>query len=86
MTPVPRAGRSNGPLISWMDPITNTEVFRWDANTNMPNGPHYHIYGTGHYYPGMVVPEPYASIYFPGREWIKWLLHGKIDALLTVMS
>ncbi len=44
----------------------------------MPNGPHYHIYGTGHYYPGMVVPEPYASIYFPGREWIKWLLHGKI--------
>ena len=68
LTPVPRAGTSNGPLISWMDPITNTEVFRWDANTNMPNGPHYHIYGTGHYYPGMVVPEPYASIYFPGRE------------------
>ena len=52
----------------------------------MPNGPRYHIYGTAHYYPRMVVPEPYASIYFPGREWIKWLLHGKIDALLTVMS
>lgn len=59
-------GTKNGPLISWIDPITNQEVFRWDANINRPNGPHYHIYGSGHYIPGIsFVPEPYASIYFP---------------------
>ena len=61
-------GTKNGPLISWVDPITNQEVFRWDANINRPNGPHYHIYGSGHYIPGIsYIPEPYASIYFPGR-------------------
>lgn len=58
----------NGPLISWMDPLTNTEIFRWDKNTNRPNGPHYHIiHSPEHYYPGMIVPEPYAIIYFPFR-------------------
>ena len=62
---VPRAGTKNGAFISWMDPLTNTEVFRWDENPNYSNGPHYHINGTGHYYPGMIVPEPYATIYFP---------------------
>ena len=62
---VHRPGTKNGVLISWMDPITNTEIFRWDENPNLPNGPHYHIYGKGHYYPGMSVPEPYATIYFP---------------------
>ena len=63
---IPRAGTKNGALISWMDPITNVEVFRWDENPNYFNGPHYHIYGTGHYTPGVdIVPEPYASIYFP---------------------
>ena len=46
---------------------TNTEVFRWDENPNNSNGPHYHIHGTGHFYPGMIVPEPYATIYFPFR-------------------
>ena len=40
---VPRAGRKNGIIINWMDPLTNTEVFRWDENCNFPNGPHYHI-------------------------------------------
>ena len=64
---VPRAGTKNGAFISWMDPLTNTEVFRWDENPNYSNGPHYHIHGTGHYYPGMIVPEPYATIYFPFR-------------------
>ena len=65
---VPRAGTTNGPLISWMDPLTNTEIFRWDKNTNRPNGPHYHIiHSPEHYYPGMIVPEPYATIYFPFR-------------------
>ena len=64
---VPRAGTKNGAFISWMDPLTNTEVFRWDENPNYSNGPHYHILGTGHYYPGMIVPEPYATIYFPFR-------------------
>ena len=64
---VHRSGTKNGAIISWMDTVSNTEVFRWDENSTMPNGPHYHIYGTGHYYPGMIVPEPYASIYFPFR-------------------
>ena len=62
---VPRAGTKNGVLISWMDPRTNTEVFRWDENPNYSYGPHYHIHGTGHYYPGTIVPEPYATMYFP---------------------
>ena len=62
---VHRAGTKNGAFISWMDPVTNVEVFRWDENINYSNGPHYHIHGTGHYYAGTVVPEPYATIYFP---------------------
>lgn len=62
---VHRPGTKNGALISWMDPIVNIEVFRWDENINYPNGSHYHIYGAGHYYPGDIVPEPFASIYFP---------------------
>ena len=60
-------GTKNGAFISWMDPLTNTEVFRWDENPNYSNGPHYHIHGTGHYYPGTIVPEPYATVYFPFR-------------------
>ena len=65
-----RPGTKNGAIISWMDPLTNTEVFRWDENPNYPNGPHYHITSAGsgeHYYPGTIVPEPYATIYFPLR-------------------
>jgi len=62
---VHRAGTKNGAFISWMNPPKNTEVFRWDENPNYSNGPHYHINGTGHYYPEMSVPEPYATIYFP---------------------
>ncbi len=62
-----RQGTKNGMFISWMDPLTNTEVFRWDENPNYANGAHYHINGTGHYYPGTIVPEPYATIYFPFR-------------------
>ena len=58
-------GTKNGAFISWMDPLTNIEVFRWDENPNYSNGPHYHIHGTGHYYPGTIVPEPYATTYFP---------------------
>ena len=64
---MPRAGTKNGAIISWMDPHTKTEVFRWDENPNYSNGPHYHIYGTGHYYAGNIVPEPYSTIYFPYR-------------------
>lgn len=66
LTMVYRNGTKNGAIISWMDPLTNKEVFRWDENTNFANGPHYHIYGSGHYLPGIdTVPEPFASIYFP---------------------
>ena len=65
---VKRSGTKNGALISWMDPRTNTEVFRWDENINFSNGPHYHIYGAGHFIPGVdKVPEPFASTYFPLR-------------------
>ena len=65
---VPRQGTKNGMLISWMDPLTNKEVFRWDENPNDSNGPHYHIYGTGHFIPGVdLVPEPCATLYFPVR-------------------
>jgi len=68
---VPRVGTKNGAFISWMDPLTNTEVFRWDENPNYPNGPHYHINNPiyrkakVHFHPRNVVPEPYATIYFP---------------------
>ena len=61
---VHRPGTKNGAIISWMDPYSNVEIFRWDENPNYLNGPHYHIHGTGHYYPGMIVPEPYATTYF----------------------
>ena len=57
-------GTKNGIIIGWLDLVANKEVFRWDENPNYSNGPHYHIYGTGHYYPGTAVPEPYATIYF----------------------
>ena len=52
-----------------MDPLTNIEVFLWDENPNYPDGPHYHIYGTGHYYAknNDTVPEPLAEVYFPFR-------------------
>ena len=62
-----RPGTKNGPIISWMMPTTKVEVFRWDANTAMPSGSHYHIYSSGHYYAGDIVPEPYASLYFPQK-------------------
>ena len=62
---VVRPGTKNGMIISWMD-SNNIEVFRWDENLNYSNGPHYHIYGQGHYTPGKdVVPEPFLTIYFP---------------------
>ena len=63
---VPRPGTKNGRIISWMEPLTNIEVFRWDENLNKPNGPHYHIRGVEkHFYPGDTVLEPFATIYFP---------------------
>jgi len=65
---VHRTGTKNGAIINWMDPLTNTEVFRWDENSKGSNGSHYHINGTGHYYPNDIVPEPYATIYFPHEQ------------------
>lgn len=63
---VPKPGTYNGPFILWMDVLINTSIFRWDANCTKFDGPHYHIDGDPtHYYPGALVPEPYASIYFP---------------------
>lgn len=67
---VDRPGTKNGKIISWMNPVNNMEVFRWDENINYPNGPHYHInspvYMGKHFYFGDEVPEPYASMYFRG--------------------
>ena len=63
---VVRPGTKNGMIISWMIPLLKKEIFRWDENPNYSNGPHYHVEGSGHYIPGVdLVPEPYASIYFP---------------------
>ena len=64
LLPIPYAGSYNGPSIKWFLPGTKVEVFRWDANCNHANGPHYHIHGAGHFYPGSVVPEPWASFFF----------------------
>ena len=61
-------GTKNGRIITWMDPTKNVTVFRWDENSTWPNGPHYHIVpekGNIHYPPNSVVPEPYATRYFP---------------------
>ncbi len=61
---VVRNGTKNGVIISWMEPVSNIEVFRWDQNPNFKNGAHYHVYGQGHYYGGDLVPEPLGAIYF----------------------
>ena len=67
LVPVLREGSKNGIIITWMDPISNKMVFRWDENLNKDDGPHYHINGIDfHFEPEVhLVPEPYASIYFP---------------------
>ena len=66
-------GTKNGSMFFWNDPITNKPVFTWHENSNHSNGSHYHIeelnFGKKskdhpHFYPGNLVPEPYASIYF----------------------
>lgn len=59
-----RDGSYNGKFISWMMPFTKVEVFRWDENITKFNGSHYHIFGAGHFYPGDIVPEPWATFYF----------------------
>ena len=64
LIPFSREGSWNGGFIEWRIPLTKIQVFRWDENTTGANGPHYHIYGLGHFYPGSVVPEPLASFYF----------------------
>lgn len=68
LNPVLREGTKNGSFISWMDPITNIEIFRWDENPNYENGPHYHAigYSKRHFEPGKSeVPYELAEIYFP---------------------
>ena len=68
LVPVYREGSFNGGLIQWVIPCTKIEVFRWDENIGRLNGAHYHIYGTGHFYPGDIVPEPWATLYFWYRQ------------------
>ena len=67
-----KPGTKNGAIIYWTDPSTKKVIFRWDANPNYDNGPHYHIvdnpaYSDVHFYSGMTIPEPYATQYFPVR-------------------
>ena len=55
-------------MIFWSD-ASGKVVFQWDENPNGPakDGPHYHIKELpkgNHFYPGMPVPDPWASIYF----------------------
>lgn len=60
-------GNDNGMIIKWFLPNSKILIFEWDENKKYDNGSHYHI-GThdgSHYYPGEVVPEPWASAYFP---------------------
>ena len=73
LVPIYREGTKNGSMIQWENPITNTPVFTWHENSNHDNGQHYHINDIDkglpskehtHFYPGDLVPEPYASIYF----------------------
>lgn len=67
LIPVEREGTKNGAFISWMNPITNQEIFRWDENPNYENGPHYHVIGYDkHFYAGDRVPDEYAFL-FPGE-------------------
>ncbi len=69
-------GTKNGKIIFWNSPITNHTVFTWHENSNYNNGSHYYINDIDkgspnkehtHFYPGELVPEPYASIYFGGK-------------------
>lgn len=66
-------GTKNGSIILWSNPFTNKPVFTWHENSDHDNGSHYHIEDLNkgkknkdhpHFYPGSLVPEPYASIYF----------------------
>ena len=63
-------GTKNGMFIHYKDPVSGDTIFRWDENTTYPNGPHYHIiakeYEGYHFYPGDIIPEPYATTYFGG--------------------
>ena len=71
LTEVEYPGTKNGKIIKWIDPKTSVPVFEWDEDPKF--GPHYHILIDGkhtgdHYLPGMVVPEPWNSMYFGGKD------------------
>ena len=62
-------GTKNGSIILWT--FDGDLVFRWDQDLRW--GSHYHTFISinskqfqvgGHYYPGDLVPEPFASIFF----------------------
>lgn len=66
-----REGTKNGPIIHWYYPWdTKNYVFEWDRDYR--NGPHYHVIGIVdlkgdrvHFWPGDLIPEPYATTFFP---------------------
>ena len=58
----------NGTILKWGVLGTKAAIFEWDEDYKI--GSHYHIpinnqHIGDHWWPGTLVPEPYASIYFP---------------------
>ena len=73
-----RSSYNNGETIKWEVPGTKYAIFEWNMRENKnatePN-PHYHVMTKDmknqhldgrHFFPGEEVPEPWATIYFPG--------------------
>ena len=66
-----REGTKNGPIIQWFSPFNSKHaIFEWYRD--LKNGPHYHVIGIKdinnerkHFWPGDLIPEPFASRYFP---------------------
>lgn len=75
LVPKTRNGTKNGVIIQWFEPVLKYPIFEWDEDINM--GSQYHImpkdwqgkHGcpdeqSSHFYPGSIVPEPFATYYF----------------------
>ncbi len=70
---VPIGCGRNGGVIKWEQPGTKIAIFEW--NEDYKTGSHYHVlkpednnqHDGIHYYPGMLIPEPWNTIYFGGK-------------------
>ena len=73
-----RRSYNNGETIKWEVPGTKYAIFEWNMRENKnatEPKPHYHVMTKDmknqhldgrHFFPGEAVPEPWATIYFPG--------------------